>query len=147
MIRSSIGNCFDGHSKAYIYIWHSKDEKIVYVGMTNSYAGTLGRAGSHFARGGTLRKRFLELKGYYINVSSDLILYSFVLPQKREFVSVEKSYRESVEYLVQKKLQLNRNKVSPSYDVISWVRSAPRTSNKEVIEVSDKIVSQFLSTF
>ncbi|MEM6734565.1 MAG: hypothetical protein AAF620_00725 [Bacteroidota bacterium] len=147
MIKTEIGNSFDGHNKAYVYIWLSKREQVVYVGMTNSYLGTLGRAYSHFSRKGQLRQRFIELKGYYINVSEDFTLFSFLLPQKREYIGVEKSYREAVEYLVQKRLQINRSRVNPSYDVISWVRISPRTSNSEVIRISDDIVSKFLAHY
>lgn len=147
MIKTSIGNCFDGHNQSFIYIWLSKKEQIVYVGMTNSFNGTIGRAGSHFSKKGSLRHRFIENKGYYINVTDDLLMYSFPLPQKKIYTSEEKSYREAVEYIVQKKLIISRTTVTPSFDVISWVRSSPRTSNLEVIKISDKIVSDFLNNY
>lgn len=147
MIKTEIGNCFDGHNCSYIYIWVSKSEQIVYVGMTNGFSGTIGRGGAHFSRKGTLRKRFLEKKGYYINVTNDLVMYSFPLPKKRIYTSIEKSYREAIEYLVQKELILKRTNVIPSFDVISWVRSNSRTSNLEVKAISSNIVSTFLSNY
>lgn len=147
MIKTYVENCFDGHNQAFIYIWVSKSEQVVYVGMTNSFNGTLGRAGSHFSKKGTLRKRFLEKKGYYINTTDDLVMYSFPLPQKTIFTNSEKSYREAVEYIVQKKLIINRAKVTPSFDIISWVRSSPRTSNLEVNIIANNIVSEFLHDY
>lgn len=147
MIKTTINNCFDGHNQSFIYIWMSKTEQIVYVGMTNSFSGTIGRAGSHFSKQGSLRKRFLEKKGYYINVTDDLLLYSFPLPQKKIYTSKEKSYREAIEYNVQKKLIIKRTSVKPSFDVISWVRSSPRTSNFEVVKISNDIVTEFLMDY
>lgn len=147
MIKTVIKNCFDGHNQSFIYIWLSKNEQIVYVGMTNSFNGSIGRAGSHFSKQGSLRKRFLDKKGYYINITEDLLMYSFPLPQKKIYTSKEKSYREAIEYNVQKNLIINRSSVKPSFDVISWVRSSPRTSNLEVVKISNKIVSDFLKDY
>ena len=102
MVETYISNTIFNCHSAYIYIWFSKKDKIVYVGMTNNRVGTLGRAAQHLDLKGTLRQRFEEVRGYSINQSEDLILFTFSLPIKKEFITVEKSYREAVEYLVQK---------------------------------------------
>lgn len=147
MFSTYIGNCFDGHNKAYIYIWLSKQEQILYVGMTNSFAGTIGRAGGHFDYKGTLRKRFLERKGFYINPVTDLVLITFDLPRSKIFTTSEKSYREAVEYLVQKKLQLIRNNFNPTFEIISWVRANPRTSSRYLDLIADSIVIDFVQEY
>lgn len=147
MIKSYIYNAFDGESKAYIYIWVSKLHRIVYVGMTNGYTGTIGRANGHFINSGNFRKRFSEHTGYSINQVNDFVLLSFLLPQKRYFISEERSYREAVEYLVQKQLQLQRSNLSPTFTIVSWVRVSPRTGNSEIINVADSIVQDFLAEY
>ena len=146
-IKTDIFSCFNGESIAYIYIWISKKHKIVYVGMTNSYTGTIGRAGGHFSHTGTLRKRFLQNRGYHVNMVDDFVLLSFPLPSKRKFITLEKSYREAVEYLVQKELLVIRGQFNPSFDVISWVRYNPRVSEYEIIKLSQKIIDDFKIAF
>jgi hypothetical protein len=147
MINTYISNIFDGFNKAYIYIWLSKKHKAVYVGMTNSSSGTLGRAGSHISKRGTLRKRFLQKKGYSPNQVDDFILLTFILPQKQEFISTERSYREAVEYLVQKELLIIRGNLTPSFDVISWVRMSPRTGNSQVKKMANQIIDEFKTEY
>ena len=143
MLATIISNIFDGKSKAYIYIWFSNKAKIIYVGMTNGSTGTLGRAASHVKTDGTLRKRFSENVGLNLEEYDDFILYSFKLPDYSYFTTIERSYREAVEYLVQKELQLNRVKFSTPYNVISWVRDSPRTSNSVVKKIANNIVTEF----
>lgn len=143
ILESFISNIFDGKSKAYIYIWFSNSAKVIYIGMTNSSSGTLGRAASHVKTDGTLRKRFKETVGLNLEAFNDFILYSFLLPNYPYFVTVERSYREAVEYLVQKDLQLLRNSFSSPYEVISWVRDSPRTNNAVVKKAAKQIVNEF----
>lgn len=144
MIISPIYNVFNGVDRAYIYIWLSKVHKVVYVGMTNTYSGTIGRADGHFRRNGTFRKRFLQARGYPIQMADDLILLSFQLPLKKEYISVERSYREAVEFLVHKELLLMRGNVSPTFDVVAWVRNVPhRTGNSEVQRLAKDIIDSF----
>lgn len=148
MITTYVYNIFNGVSQAYIYIWLSKQHKIIYVGMTNAYAGTIGRANGHFNERGTLRKRFLDSRGYDVEIVDDMILLSFPLPKKREFISEERSYREAVEYLVHKELLLKRGTVNPTFDLIAWVRDSPkRTQNSEIKRIAKTIVSQFLTEY
>ncbi|WP_439484106.1 GIY-YIG nuclease family protein [Cyclobacterium plantarum] len=148
MIQTNIYNTHNGIGVAYIYIWVSKTFSILYVGMTNNSAGPIGRASGHFNSRGTFRKRFIEEKGIGIEKVEDMILLSFPLPKRQLFISVESSYRESVEYLVQKELQLLRGKLNPSYDVVSWHERFPRrTANSEVKEIASEIVASFESVY
>ncbi|MEQ8924448.1 MAG: GIY-YIG nuclease family protein [Fulvivirga sp.] len=143
MHETRVFNVFNGFDQAYIYIWISKTHKVVYVGMTNGYTGTIGRANGHFNRTGQLRKRFNQYRGYEVNEVDDMILLSFPLPKKKEYMSVERSYREAVEYLVQKELIQIRGILNPTFDVISWVRDSPRIGNAEVRKIATQIVSSF----
>ena len=116
--------------------------------MTNNSAGPIGRAGGHFSAKGTFRKRFLEEKGIGIENVQDMILLSFPLPKAQLYISEESSYRESVEYLVQKELQIVRGTLTPSYDIVSWHERYPRrTSNSEVKRIASTIVQDFLSNY
>lgn len=147
MIETPIYNCFNGVDTAYIYIWLSKSHQVVYVGMTNSYSGTIGRAQGHFNSRGTFRKRFDEFKGYPIETVDDFLLLSFPLPREPMWTSVERSYREAVEYLVYKKLIAERGNLKPTYDVVAWVRDSPRISNSRVKKLADQISSSFINNY
>lgn len=147
MIVTNISTIFKGSNSSYIYIWVSKKTKIVYVGMTNARIGTLGRAGQHLDSRGTLRTNFDRVKGYSIDYTSDLILLSYRLPQNKVFITVEKSYREGVEYLVQKELLKLRGILSPTFDIISWVRISPRINNGIVKKIADDIVVSFINVY
>lgn len=148
MIQTNILNIHNGIGVAYIYIWVSKLYSIIYIGMTNNSAGPIGRAGGHFSSKGTLRKRFLEEKGIGIENVRDMILLSFPLPKKHLYISEESSYRESVEYLVQKELQIVRGVQIPSYDIVSWHERFPRrTSNSEVKKIASEIVQKFIAGY
>ena len=146
MILSYISNIFDRQT-AYIYIWFSRDYRSVYVGQTNSECGTLGRAYAHVKNNGTLRERFYDAEGLPIEVISDLHLASFRLPKKKKYISVESSFRLAVEYLVQVKLNEVRSSTTPKFRIISNVTYTDYCSNKEVIRISCKIVSEFLQEF
>ncbi|TDG36073.1 hypothetical protein EZJ43_10340 [Pedobacter changchengzhani] len=148
MIISNIYNIHNGIDTAYIYIWISKAFKIIYIGMTNNSVGPIGRAEGHFNSKGTFRKRFLEETGLGIELASDMVLLSFPLPKKREYTGVESSYRESVEYLVMKELQLQRGILNPNYDVVSWHDRYPRrTSNTEVLSLAKNIANSFVLNY
>ena len=144
MIQTNVYNTHNGIDTAYIYIWVSKVFAVLYIGMTNNSSGPIGRANGHFNTKGTFRKRFLQEKGIGVEHVSDMTLLSFPLPQKREYISEESSYRESVEYLVMKELQLQRGVLTPSYDIVSWHDRFPRrTTNSEVIKIATDIVNKF----
>jgi hypothetical protein len=148
MIQTKVYNIHNGIDTSYIYIWLSKSYSVIYIGMTNNSAGPIGRAQGHFNTKGTFRKRFLEEKGVGIERVLDMILLSFPLPKKREYTGEESSYRESVEYLVMKELQLHRGVLTPSYDVVSWHDRIPRrTRNSEVKNIASSIVTNFVATY
>jgi GIY-YIG catalytic domain-containing protein len=147
MIKSYVSNIFVGSDRAYIYIWVSKSHKIVYVGMTNARVGTLGRASQHLDKRGTLRNNFLNSVGYNIDTTDDLILFTFKLPNKKEYTTLETSYREAVEYLVQKHLGILRPSLTPGFIIISKVRRSPRVGNSLVKKTARRIVDQFIAEY
>lgn len=148
MIHTIIYNIHNGIDTSYIYIWLSKNYRIIYIGMTNNSSGPVGRAHGHFNSKGTFRKRFLQETGIGVENVQDMTLLSFPLPKKREYTGVESSYRESIEYLVMKKLQIVRGQLIPSYDIVSWHDRFPRrTGNSQVIKLADTIVTDFIASY
>ena len=140
---SSIYSCFDGESKAYIYLWISKKYRVVYVGQTNDRKGTFGRAYSHLESNGTFRQRFEDKLGIKLEDAHDLILVSYLLPQTQDYIGTESSYREAIEYLVQNKLRDIRGSVEPRFDLISRVRYSDRISSIRLQLFADKIIENF----
>lgn len=143
IVKTLISNKIFDNSYAYIYIWFSKQYKVVYIGMTNNRVGTLGRASQHLDTNGTFRRRFEDYHGCSINFSEDLTMFSFLLPQEKYFTTLEKSYREAVEYLVQKELLTKKTLLNYPFEIVSWVRESPRISNSVVQNVAKQIVHEF----
>lgn len=138
---------YKGRLEAYIYIWFSKEKRIVYVGETNNINGVIGRANQHIEHGkGTLYKRIHE-KGYELDEINDFILLSYPLPREKRFLSEETSYRISVEYLVQKKLIELRKNVDKPYIVISNVVPGPYTNMKKIEIIADEISNDFVDIY
>lgn len=146
-IWSNIYSCFDGENKAYIYLWISKKFRIVYVGQTNDRKGTFGRAYSHLESNGTLRQCFEDKFGLKLEEADDLILVSYLLPQTQEYLGSESSYREAIEYLVQKKLRDIRGDLIPRFDLISRVRYSDRVSSVQLEQYAGKIIENFINHY
>lgn len=140
-------NCFclgyKGQLEAYIYIWFSKENSIVYVGETNNKNGVIGRANQHIQKGGTLYERCYE-KGYELNEINDFILLSFPLPREKRFLSEDTGYRISVEYLVQRNLIAINNRATKSYKVISYITTGPYTNSNEIKKLAEEISEKFI---
>lgn len=148
MINTNIYNIHNGIDTAYIYIWLSKTYGLIYIGMTNNSCGPIGRAQGHFNSRGTFRKRFLQEKGIGVEHVHDMVLASFPLPKKREYTGEESSYRESVEYLVMKELQLLKSSLNPNFDIVSWHDRIPRrTNNSEIKKLANAIVNNFIAKY
>jgi hypothetical protein len=147
LIQSFISNIFNGNNVAYIYIWFSKSERFLYVGQTNELYGTIGRFYSHIQSEGTLRKRCLDRVGIEIEHVNDLYLFSFPLPQTKEFISNESSFRLAVEYRVQSGLHDLKSKFNPCYRIISNVVTSNHIDNSQVVMFSNIIIKEFSTAY
>lgn len=138
---------YKGRLEAYIYIWFSKKNALVYVGQTNNINGVIGRANQHVTRDtGTLFSRLFE-RGYDLEEIDDLVLLSYPLPREKRFLSEETSYRISVEYLVQSKLIEYRKDCEVPYKLISNVVPGPHTNLKRMKTIADLIAVDFLCIY
>lgn len=147
IVRATIADIFNGRDRAYLYIWLSKSAGAVYVGQTASPTGSLGRSYAHFRSRGQLRRQLDKTLGVEPEDFDDFQLTSYLLPRKEEFIGPESSYREAVEYLVQRTLQLQRGQVQPGFRVISWVRVNDRTQDLGVQLLARQIAEDFLSYY
>ena len=146
-IISLVSTIYNGSNQAYIYIWVSKSERLLYVGQTNDKLGTLGRGHSHVHSKGTLRIRCSERIGLDLEQIQDLYLFSYALPQMQEFISIESSYRLGVEYLVQTKLYEQRSVANPIFQIISNVCTTERVNSGLVKDLATSIVSDFIHSY
>jgi hypothetical protein len=146
-IWTYVSNSFDGNNKAYIYIWLSKLWQVLYIGQTNDASGTLSRAVSHVQANGTFRQRFENKTGVRLEKAKDLVLISFLLPQENEYLSIESSYREAVEYLVQLEMHDIRGSLEPSYKIISNVRYNDRAAYSATQKIAKQIILDFQDTY
>ncbi len=137
---------YKGQIEAYIYIWFSKDNGLVYVGQTNSEYGVIGRANQHVQKGGTLYENCYK-KGYELNEINDFILLSFPLPREKRFLSEDTGYRISVEFLVQHKLIELNNKAIKKYRFLSYVTPGPYTNLKKIKIIAEEIAEKFIKIY
>lgn len=132
--------------RAYIYLWVSKEMRVVYVGQTNEKNAVIGRAIGHISENGTLRKRCFE-EGLVLENIDDFMLLSYELPNEKRFISVESSFRLAVEYLVQVKLHEVRAKLNPIFKIISKVTYTDCASDNNIIKIADDIVTDFVNIY
>lgn len=143
-VRTFVADIFNGSGRSYIYFWVSKQARIVYVGQTADRTGSYGRGYGHLQTGGTMRCRVEEETGQPLETYDDLWLVSYRLPATPEYVGLESSYREAVEYLVHTQLLLERGTLSPTFRVIANIRSNGRTEQAAVKRLAQEIADDFL---
>lgn len=134
------------NAHAYIYIWFSKEYRILYVGQTNDKNAVLGRAIAHVSENGTLRKRCLD-QGLKLESITDFVLLSYDLPGERKFISTESSYRLAVEYKVQSGMHNLRGKVNPPFRLISKVTYTDHASESEIVKIAEEILYDFMEIY
>lgn len=137
---------YKGEIEAYIYIWFSKENGLVYVGQTNNKNGVIGRASQHVQKGGTLYERCYDC-GYELNEINDFILLSFPLPREKNFLSEETSFRNSVEFLVQHNLLVLNSKVKRKYKLISYVEPGQYTNHYRIKQLANDISEKFIKIY
>jgi hypothetical protein len=144
---SYLSSCFIGADRGYIYVLYSKNQHALYVGQTNDRAGTIGRLNAHISINGTFRIRLLEKEGVGLDEIDDLHMFSFSLPKDPRFTGLDRSYREGVEYLVQKHLHSVRGSLRPFMRIVSNVEYNDTAQLTLVQSTALEVFNEFLRTF
>ena len=146
-MRKSLYIGYKGRLEAYIYIWFSKKNALVYVGERNNINSVTGRANQHIMRdSGTLYSRLYN-KGYNLDDIDDFVLLSYPLPREKRFLSEETSYRITVEYLVQSRLIECRKDCDVPYKLISNVVPGSHTNLLKMKKIANEIAMDFLCIY
>jgi hypothetical protein len=121
-----IGDLRLARARAYVYCGYSRKLGVAYVGMTVGRGGVLGRWVDHLSRdtnSSSFRRRLYEWDDSAWSKLDDLVIFWADIGDAPEFLTVETSHRESVEYLVQRELRsIVAGGTSPLH-IISVVRS------------------------
>lgn len=144
---SYIGGCFIGSGRGYIYILYSKTHHSLYVGQTNDQCGVVGRLNAHVGNNGTFRMRLLEREGINLEEVDDLYLFSYCLPRDPRYTGIDRTYREGVEFLVQKLLYTVRGRLNPFMHIVSHVEYNDSAQLTFVSSTAQEIFEAFLNTF
>jgi len=140
VLTFNLGRAFSGHRLAYIYVIFSKASHVLYVGHTSQRGGPLCRLGQHLGDGenATFRQKLWTRDESSVEDIDDLELYAFPLPEEAAYLSIDRSYREGVEYLLQKRLESEGARWKPYFDVVSEVRAPSTTSLAEIQAQADR---------
>ena len=141
-LRFTLGRTFAGRGMAYIYILCSRRCHVLYVGQTNARGGVLTRLGGHVDHNGTFRKRLSDSMTMDVEDIEDLEVFAFALPALPQYTSLDETYREGVEYGVQKRLQSVRSDWQPYFQIVSNVTAPDTTGLPDVIHLSQQIVAE-----
>lgn len=144
---SFIGGSFVGSGHGYIYILYSKTHHSLYVGQTNDQCGIVGRLHAHVNYNGTFRMRLLERGGINLDDVDDLHVFSYCLPRDPRYIGIDRTYREGVEYLVQKLLHTVRGRINPFMHIVSHVEYNDSAQLTFVRSIAQEIFDAFLNTF
>ena len=146
---SWVGSTLIAVQKASIYFIYSKKHHFIYVGQTFGKGGVLGRLTHHLCAGehsSFIRRLNKGLEGIFPEID-DLCVVYYALGDDDRFNNLESSYREGVEYLVQKELRKRLIGYRPWLKIISWVRYNPTANNVDIENHSLKAVSLFENYF
>lgn len=137
-------------ARAYIYCGYSKKVGAAYVGMTVGRNGIFGRWGDHLGRAlekSSFQRRLHEFDDSAWDRMDDLVIFWADMGEADEFLTVETSHREGVEYLVQRELRLLLGRGKPFLRVISKVRSNRTVQLPLVQTAADQVVGRFQTHF
>ena len=141
-----VGGCFIGLGRGYIYILYTKVERQLYIGQTNERGGVIGRLADHIGSSGTFRSRLNE-HGYDLDKIHDLHVFAYLLPNDPRFTGTNRTHREGVEYLVQKRLHSLRGKLNPPMKIVSFVDPKGAAEQVVVRRVADQVIEAFLGAY
>jgi hypothetical protein len=103
-----IGDLRLARTRAYIYCGYSRKVGVAYVGMTIGRRGVLGRWADHLSRdidSSSFRRRLYNWDESAWSRLDDLVIFWADIGDAPEFLTLETSHRESVEYLVQREIR------------------------------------------
>lgn len=145
-IHFEIRSCFVGTQRSYIYILYSKRERRVYVGQTNEQCGVIGRLAGQVSAKGTFRSRLRD-EGINLDEIADLHVFAYRLPDDPRYINTDRSHREGVEHLVQKRLHALRADVTPTFNIVSNVEYNATADLPYVRRVADSLIAAFVQAY
>lgn len=141
-----VGPCFRGLGKAYIYILYTKVFQRIYIGQTNERGGVIGRLSAHIGSKGTFRLR-LQDTGVDLDEVQDLNVFVFLLPEDPRFTSIDRTHREGIEFLTQKKLHGVCGDLTPRARIVSNITYQPSADFAMSQRISEEIVNSFMCVY
>ncbi|MCA1220003.1 hypothetical protein [Streptomyces sp. 8L] len=121
-----------------------------YVGMTVGRNGIFGRWGDHLGRAlekSSFQRRLHEFDDSAWDRMDDLVIFWADMGQADEFLTLETSHREGVEYLVQRELRFLLGRGKPPLRMISKVRSNRTVQLPLVRAAADQVIAHFRTHF
>ena len=138
VLSFAIGQAFAGRGTAYVYVLYSKEQHVLYVGQTHQRGGPLQRLGQHLGNFGTFRYRIYDHDGIELEDITDLALIALPLPDDPAYRSESPTYREGVEYLLQKRIESDGVTWKPYFYLVSEVEAVTTTTLREIQEIADR---------
>ncbi|MFJ2342400.1 hypothetical protein [Streptomyces antimycoticus] len=133
-------------ARAYIYCGYSLEVGVAYIGMTVAQNGIFGRWGDHLGRAlerSSFKRRLHEYDELAWGKIDDLVIFWADMGSRGDFLTVETTHREAVEYLVQRELRLLLARSKPPLAVISKVRSNRAVKLSFVQESASRVIELF----
>lgn len=133
-----------------MYCGYSKKVGAAYIGMTVGRNGIFGRWGDHLGRAlekSSFQRRLHEFDDSAWGRMNDLVIFWAEMGEEEQFLTVETSHREAVEYLVQRQLRIALAQGKPPLTVISKVRSNRTVQLPLVQRAAERVIGHFKEHF
>jgi hypothetical protein len=137
-----IGDTSLARARPYIYCGYSRQLGFAYIGMTLDRRGVLGRWADHLSRDpveSSFRRRLHEWDSSAWQRLNDLVIFWADMGDASQFITVDTSHREAVEYLVQNQIRVIVAGGAQPLHVISRVRSN-QTVNLPIVRSSARMI-------
>ncbi|MFC9649597.1 hypothetical protein [Streptomyces sp. NPDC056937] len=119
---------------------------IAYIGMTVGRNGIFGRWGDHLGRAiekSSFQRRLHEFDHSAWSRMEDLVIFWADIGDSDEFLTLETSHREGVEYIIQRQLRVILARSKPPLTVISKVRSNRTVQFPLVQAAANQVIEYF----
>ncbi|MFI5685824.1 hypothetical protein [Streptomyces sp. NPDC051636] len=123
---------------------------VAYIGMTVGRNGIFGRWGDHLGRAlekSSFQRRLREFDDSAWGRMDDLVIFWADMGDADEFLTLETSHREGVEYIVQRQLRILLGRAKPPLTVISKVRSNRTVQLPLVQAAANRVIENFRNHF